>query len=207
MIFLSKKTKRIFKGTFVFLSCTVLFCVISYFYLNFNLSKTTTDADRKDYTIPYTQKPDNVSITFVLPEGDGLLLYLDFENTQIRVLNVSNLNGNSEYYGYTVDYTVELDYELVSNLIDRVGGVNLKIGDEQLRYTGVQVKQLLEYGYADDLKPTVIKEIFAQIGKNGFSNDDLVYILENSENNLSIIDCIYWYDYIDDMCKNINFVN
>lgn len=207
MIFLSKKSKRFLKSIFVFSVCTLLFCAISYFYLNYNINKTKTDADIKDYTVPYKQKPNNCSVSFVLPEEDAIMLYLDFENTQIRVLNISDFESNSEYYGYTVDYTVQLNYELMSNLIDRVGGVNLKIGEEPLRYTGVQIKQLLEYGYADDIKNTLTKEVFAQIGKNGITTADFIYLLENSENNLSITDCIYWYDYIGDMCKNINYVN
>lgn len=200
--------KTVFKRAVVIISSALVFFLGAYAYLDYNLNKQTAEADRKDYTVPYEQIPENAGIVFLLPDGSAVLAYLDFENDCINVINIERYDsGNDLYYGYTADFTVETDYKLIGGIIDRIGGVNIEIDGEILRYTGVQVIDLISQNSNDNIKNQIIIGIFEQISKNNFSKDDLLYIIENSNSSLTVIDCVYWLDHIGQICRTINFVN
>lgn len=210
MIILKSKifSKGLFKKAFIVVFSALIFFFGAYAYLDYNFSKKVSEADQKDYTVPYKNIPDNTGIAFLLPDNSGVVAYLDFENSCINVINVENYDiGNDLYYGYTVDFVVEVDYELIGGIADRVGGVNISINGETLRYTGVQVIDLISVNSDKSIKTQIIMQIFKQISENDFSKDDFVYIIENSKSNLTVVDCIYWLEYIDEMSRNINFVN
>ena len=201
-------TKSILKKAFIIFSCGLVFFAVSYAYLYFNLQKDTAKTDQKDYTVPYEKVPENKGIAFLLPDSSAILVYLDFGAGDIKLLEIENFDSNQgEYFGYTSDYTVQTDYNLIAGIIDRVGGVNIVIDGETLRYTGVQVIDLISEDYQGEIKRQLISQIFEQISKNNFSKDDFIYIIENSKSNLSIIDCIYWIDYIGEISGRINYVN
>lgn len=186
----------------------LIFFFGAYAYLDYNLNKQTAEADQKDYTVPYENLPDNTGIAFLLPDSSAVIVYLDFENSCINVINIENYDRNNNmYFGYTVDYVIETDYQLIGGIVDRVGGVNIGVNGETLRYTGVQVIDLISVNSDVNIKTQVITQIFKQISKIGFSKDDFIYIIENSKSNLTVVDCIYWLDYIDEMRSSINFVN
>ena len=196
------------KKAFVVVFSAAIFFFGAYAYLDYNFNGKTTKADQKDYTVPYENLPDNAGIAFLLPDSSAVMAYLDFENRCINVINVEVYDiTNNLYYGYTVDFTVETDYQLIGGIVDRVGGVNIQLNGETLRYTGVQVIDLISVNLDTNIKPQLITQIFNQISKNDFLKDDFVYIIENSKSNLTVVDCIYWLDYIDEMRGNINFVN
>ena len=194
------------KALIIFLSGAIFFGA-AYAYLQHSFNETAKRAEQKDYTVPYERLPENCGIAFVFPEGSALLAYLDFEESSIKLLDLPDFQVQTEYFGYTADYTVQVSYELIGGIIDRIGGISIEYGGETLRYTGVQVVDLIADGSVKDLKKQIILQIFNGISKNNFSKDDFVYIIENSKSNLSIIDCIYWLDYIGDMCNRISFVN
>lgn len=188
--------------------CGLIFFFSSYVYLNLNLNNDTQTADQKDYTVPYEQIPQNACVAFVLPSDNAYFVHLDFKSRDIKLVMAENFSTKSQsYYGYTADYTVECDYQLLAGIIDRVGGVNLTFENETLRYTGIQVIDLIATGSLNKIKRPLLAEIFKQIAKNGFSKEDLVYIIENGESDLSVVDCIYWLDYIVNMSSRVSFVN
>lgn len=210
MIFLKRKifSKGLFKSAFIIIFCGALLFGAAYAYLYYNFNKQTAKAEQKDYTVPYKNVPDNAGIAFLLPDSSGVVAYLDFENSCINVINIENYDtGNDLYYGYTVDFIVEADYQLIAGIADRVGGVNVETNGKTMRYTGVQILDLISVSSDANIKTQIIMQIFKQISENDFSKDDFVYIIENAESNLTVIDCIYWIEYIDEMSKNINFVN
>lgn len=210
VIFLRRKLfcKTVFKRAVVIVSSALVFFLGAYAYLDYNLKRQTAEADRKDYTVPYEQKLENAGIAFLLPDGSAVLAYLNFENDCINVINIEQYDsGNDLYYGYTADFTVETDYKLIGGIIDRVGGVNIEIDGETLRYTGIQVIDLISQNSNSGIKNQIIIGVFEQISKNNFSKDDLWYIIENSNSSLTVIDCVYWLDHIGQVCRTINFVN
>ena len=204
MIFLSK----LFKRAIIFVLSGALFFCGAYFYLNYNFNKTATKIEQKDYETPYNPLPQNCGIVFVFPNSSATLVYLDFEKTSVNLLDVEQYDENRpEYNGYTADYKVEMSYELIEGIINRIGGINIEIDGATMRYTGFQVIELILTDNNHEIKKQAIKEIFNGIAKNNFSKDDFVYIIENSKSNLSIIDCIYWLEHLKQMCQNINYIN
>ncbi len=200
--------KRIFKVALITFLSGAIFFGAAYTYLDYNLNKAIKDTDQKDYTVPYVRTPENCGIVLIFPEGSAILVYLDFESECIRLLDIEEFDpSRPEYYGYTADYTVQTSYELIEGIVDRVGGIELEYQGEKMRYTGVQVLDLIAYGQAKELKRQMVLQIFDKISKNSFSKDDFVYIIENSESNLSFVDCIDWIDYLKDMSGRVNFVN
>ena len=111
------------------------------------------------------------------------------------------------YFGYIIDFIVEIDYQFIGGIVDRVGGVNIDVNGEILRYTGVQVINLISENSDKNIKTQLITQIFKQVSKNNFSKSDFIYIIQNTKSNLTVVDCIYWLDYIDEICNKINFVN
>lgn len=200
--------KNIIKRAFIIFLCGMLFFGLAYAYLYFNFNKPIAKADQKDYTVPYNPMPENAGVAFLLPDSSAVLAFLDFENGCINVVNIEKYDvHNKLYYGYTADFTVQTDYELISGIIDRVGGINIEISGETLRYTGVQVVELISEKQNTNIKPQIIYGIFKQISKNNFSKDDFLYIIENSSSDLKLVDCIYWLEHIDNLCSRINIVN
>ena len=163
---------------------------------------------RGKYDVPYNRYPENEGILLTFPNQSAVILYLDFEDSCIELLDVEKVNENQNvYHGYPVDYTISVNYELVEGLINRVGGINLDYNGEKLRYTGSQAVALISQGCDVELRKQFLLKFFEQLSKNDFSRSDLVYIMENSKSDLSIIDCLDWIDHLPKMSKNITFVN
>lgn len=200
--------KVLLKRAFVVFACVVLFFGVSYAYLYFNFNKPATDTKRGTYDVPYKRLPENSGIVLVLPGSSAVMVYLDFKNTCIKLVDVPVFDENQTVYnGLPADFTIRIDYTFIEGMIDRVGGVELEYDGKKMRYTGNQVVSLISQGCDAELRKQLFAKIFHQISKNDFSKSDFVYIIENGKGNLSIIDCLQWIDYIPDMSKNIDFVN
>ena len=200
--------KRILKTAIITFLSGAIFFGASFAYLDHSLGKPARDTDQKDYTVPYIRTPESQGIAIVFPSGSATLAYLDFDEECIRLLDIENFDESCpEYYGYTVDYSIQISYELIEGIVDRVGGIELEIDGQKQRYTGVQVIDHIAYGRAKDMKREIVLQVFDKISKNNFSKDDFVYIIENSEGNLSFVDCIVWLDYLKDMSGRVQFVN
>lgn len=181
---------------------------MAYAYLDYNFNKTAAKIDQKDYTTPYVKLPENKGLVFVFPDNTATLIYLDFEKENIKLVNINVYDELCpEYFGYSADYAISVSYDLVEGIIDRVGGIDITHNGETMRYTGVQVIDMIAYGKVDDIKHQILMQIFKKISKNSFSKDDLVYLIENGKGNLSFIDCIDWLNYIKSMSERTSFVN
>ena len=199
--------KRALKSAFIIFCGVLIFFAASFAYLQANLSEPKSEADIKDYTVPYNTPPQNKGVVALFPSGSALLINLNFTQGSIYLANLDDYNEQTDsYYGYNVDFTIHLDYETIAGIIDRIGGINLEANGEILRYTGVQITEILSVNAENELKSEIIKAIFETISKNGFSNSDFVYIIENSNTNLTVPDCFYWPDYFSDMCRRVWFI-
>jgi len=180
----------------------------AYFYLEFSLN--TADADNSESNIPYAAPlPDSTGVLLSLPDNTGYMFYIDFNGEQILTAVIDDTdNAISDYFGYPVSYSVKADYNLIEGLIDKLGGLELYDNGETLRYTGVQIlNKLHSTPNNSDLKREIVKIFFNRIAEVGFSKDDLVYIIQNSDTNLTIPECYYWPPYIADISNNLRFIN
>ena len=191
---------RIFLKTFVISGwCLVLFIGLGYYYIDSHDIKVENNVESVPY---YTQTPDNKGVMFVFGTK-CVYTYSDFENSRVLVILD---NSNISEMGYEIDYTVEANYMLISEMCDYFEGVNLTIDAETLRYTGNQVVELLSISGDYNLRENIICAIFEKMAQQGVEANFFNSIINESKTNLKMPDCYFWCDFMDDIAKDINFI-
>lgn len=201
---MSKKIKSLLTVIIIALLSFSVFVGVGYFYLDSNLEPV---ADKNTPSVPYySEEPENVGISVEIG-GQQNYFFLDFYYKRLNVI-FDTESTDVEAMGYSVDHYVISDYSLLEAIVDRVGGIEIEAEGEILRYTGVQVTDMLtssaEY---DNSERDIILKIIEKISENGFQKEDFLYIIENSETTLTVPICYYWSDYIKEICKSVNKVN
>lgn len=204
---MKRTTKVFFKTFFISFLSFVLFFGFGYFYLN--TAKREQKAENKAQYVPYYS-------TF--PESNGVLVdiaglkcffYLDFKESILSVYFLSeNETFQNEIYGYSIDYNIEGNYNLIEGIIDIVGGIELEKSGEVLDCTGIQVKEMFyEIAECGNLFREVTEKLIEKVSINGFTKSDFLYIIENSQTNLTVPDCYFWPEYIKELCKTVRYIN
>ncbi len=197
------KYKLFFKTVAISAACCILFIAIGYFYLDLKLNKPAK-TEVKD--VPYSYTPQNKGLLFDI-SGSKTLIYLNFEEKSVAVVMSGFSSEQESVYGYPIDYTVATDYNLLGGIIDTVGGIELEIGEEDLIYTGIQVVDFLTTTpESNKLRREIIEKILYKIAQNGFLRQDFIYIIENSNTNLTVPDCYFWQDSISELCKTVRIL-
>ncbi|MGN0492471.1 MAG: hypothetical protein ACI4F7_02395 [Acutalibacteraceae bacterium] len=201
---MKRKIFGIIKLIVLCIICCSLFVGGGYFYLRKNFK----EAENKVSSVPYS---------FSAPESKGIMLdicgsltflYLDFEEERLTVIVPPEKEYTDEIFGYPVDFTVTTDYRLVSAIIDYADGIELNLNGETLRYTGVQVYDILSRTVdTSELKRKIITALLEKIGENGIDGEVFGYIIQNTETDLTVPDCYYWEKYIARLCKNGGIIN
>ncbi len=201
--FMKAKTKLFFKTVIISSWCCAVFVGAGYYYINKNLEPAQNNTESVPY---YQQKADNAGVLF---EIDGLptFLYFDFENEKLFASINPDVADSSNIYGYTVDYTVKTDISVLGDIVDYVDGIELDIDNTVLRYTGVQVIEILSVSTSYDLKREIIKGIAFKISQNGIGADLFVSIIENSKTDLKLPDCYFWAESMSKICRNLQIID
>lgn len=200
---MSKNNSFRIKSILAIIICALFFFSSAYLYLDYNIFSGIKETDTSIYNIPYSKKqPDDAGILFSFPDDRAYLLFLDFGKEKAFVAIIDEYKkGKTEYFGYDVSYTLNADFDFLAGIIDRLGGIELELFYEKLRYTGIQVIELIALETDTDiLMRKIVSAILIKISENGLNNDDLIYITEHTDTNLTIPDCYYWLDYISVMC-------
>lgn len=181
----------------MFTSLLLIFFVgYGYLFLNSNSSFT----DVKENKVPYYEpRPKNANIKI----NDITMLFLDFEKEELRVLFLDE-NDN---YNYDNEFYLNCDINVLADLIDLLGGVNLQINNENLSYTGNQVKEIIKEHNAEIFYRKIAFEIIRKISIKGLLQEDIFLSIKNSDTNISVKDCYDWNEYIKNMCINVLFLN
>lgn len=185
------------------MSCA-LFVGGGYIYLHRSFKPAKGNASK----IPYTfSAPDNKGIMTELC-GDPTFLYFNFEDEKLTVIIPPDSDYRDEIYGYPIDFKVKSDYSLLAAVIDYAGGIELSDGDTVLRYTGVQISDMLSRtADISELKRNIITALIAQIAESGIDEEVFSYIIENTETNLTVPDCFNWAQYMNKLCRNGGIIN
>ncbi len=198
--------KLFFKTFIISACCIVVFVGVGYYYINQNLSRADSETVEK---VPYYQeKPENSGILLDV-SGDKTFLYFDFENNRILTslfLEDSDISEN-EIYGYPIEFAVNTDIDFVIDLVDYLEGIELTMDNETLRYTGVQVADIILNDKEKANKKEITKALVNQISKNGIGNDMLLEIVENSETNITVPDFYYWPEYLGESASNLQIID
>lgn len=164
-------------------------------------------AQNETESVPYyLAYPESKGVLFDFL-GDKTFFYLDFEGQSLSVIYPDE-TYEKEIYGYPIDFKVSADYSLLEYVIDAVGGITLERGEEILNLTGVQVTDILETSpERDELRREIAEQIVFGISKQGLDRESVLYIVENSETDLSIPDCYYWSEHLKEVCSLPRIVN
>lgn len=182
-----------------------MFLGLWYYYF----SKNSTEAEIKTPNVPYSQEtPQNCGILFEIL-GDKTFIYWDFENSKTTIcLYPEDINKEQkEIYGYSLDYEVNANVDFIAELVDCFEGIELNLENQTLRYTGVQVVDLILSNSDSKLKTYILKAILEKIASNGIDKDMLLYVVENCETNLTVPDFYYWPEYIKKSCASLHIID
>lgn len=186
--------------------CVLLFVAVGYYYINSNLVKTETEPIEK---VPYYQeKPENAGVLIDIL-GDKTYIYFDFENSKIAsvlFLEDKDIEGN-EIYGYPIDYNLETNVDFVANLVDYLSGIELDLNGEILRYTGVQIAEIIMKDQDKIYKKEIFQNIIKQISIKGIGNDFIMDSQENINTNITVPQFYYWCDNIKGIADNLLVVD
>ena len=191
---------RIFLKTFVISGwCLVLFIGLGYYYIDSQEIKAQNEAESVPY---YSQTPDNKGVLLSI-SSRSMYAFLDFEESCVKV--IVNPEDVDEM-GYTVDYKIETDYQLIADICDYFGGINLTIDAETLRYTGGQIVDFLSYDTSDELRVRIISAVFQKIAEQGVGADFFNMIITKSKTDMKMPDCYFWTEFMDDISQNVSFL-
>ncbi len=200
--------KKILGLILSFLICVVILVGISYLYFKTDITHNSENAQAKKEDVPYFDNtPENTGVLIRLPDNSGLLFYLNFKEEKISAVNISQCaKENAWYNGYYSDKNIYADYDFISELVDRIGGINTVIDGQNIRLTGVDVVSMMKSNKFS-IDTAMISALMENIVQNGFSKDDLSFLLSSGDKtDLTLSDCIVWLEYLPEMFKNITIV-
>lgn len=202
------------KSPFILILCVILICASLFAGLIYITTKSQKliGVNVKKNNVPYSSEieiPKNTTLLFSFEDGYGLALQLDFQNAFIDAVILEKATFvEAEKFGYFIEETVYCDYTFILEFIDTLNGIELNIFGEKLRYTGVQVCNILAVNNKSiKTKRDVLCAVFEKINKNGFSSESLSCIINNTKTSLSAPDCFGWIEHISKMCGSYNIVN
>ena len=197
VIYLKRKFKRYINNIlFLIFFGSVVFSA-GYLYLDSTVGDI--DVTKTEEKVPYYETlPQDATVMFNICE-DNILVNLCFSNKTIKLVLAEDSVGNQDtVYGYNIDYYLNCDYKTVGYLTDIAGGIEL----EGERYTGVQITDMLEYSVVTkETKKLITEKIILGISENGFTKEDMLYIIENADTNLKFASAYTWIDYIGELCE------
>ncbi len=182
--------------------CATVFVGGGYFYLEKNIIGADTETEKIPY---YTQNPENAGI-LIKCGGEEVFVYLDFFSERVCVA-LDFEYFSEELYGYTIDYTVEGNQIFTEEILDYFGGINLKTENESIRYTGKQINETLKRTNSLELRKEIIRAVSDYIIENGIDNTFYHAIVQNSNSDLEISECYFWYEKLPQICRNLIFID
>jgi hypothetical protein len=205
VICLKRNARIFFKTVIICAWCLAFFLGAGYYYLSKNLKDTEIETPN----VPYSQEtPQNCGLLFEIL-GENTFIYLDFENSKATIcLYPQDIKKDqNEIYGYSIDYRINADVDFIADLVDSLEGIELNFENQTLRYTGVQVVDLILSDKDFKLKLQIIKAIAQKIANAGISKEMLLYIVENCDTNLTVPDFYYWPEYIGKICAALHIID
>lgn len=193
------------KTLIISLVCCIIYVSGGYFYLESKLEPAKQTTPSVPY---YSEELENVGVMVDI-SGNKTYFFMDFYYKKLNVIfNAESFVEEEIILGYPIDHYITADYEVLAEIVDIVGGIELENENEILRYTGVQIVDMLTASTDyEKLERSIINKTIEKISKNGFQKEDFLYIIENSDTTLTVPICYYWSDYIKELCGSVNEVN
>lgn len=154
--------------------------------------------------VDYYSSAQNCGVLCLYEDGSGALLYLDFEK---GVLDAEVYNDHAKEQAMTskfpVNYTLQADSDFLCRFCDRIGGIDLSEGGSKRRYFSASLRQKLAEKTDFDGRVEIISAFFERIAKMGLSSGDFMFIIEETDTNLSYPICYGWVEGFAAIAENI----
>ena len=174
----------------------------------FHIKNSFSTAQNPVEYVPYEPMPQNVGI-MVNISNDKTLLYLDFESSSLKLLYADDWTEEKIYNsGYSLDFFIEGNFDLIKEIVDYLGGVDMVYNGEKLCCTGNQVIEILSFSSNfDNDRRNLTEGILNEISKQSVKLNLFLKIIENCKTDLTVPDCYLWCDYISILCENVIVIN
>lgn len=198
------------KRIFVFFGSLLVFSLAACLYLGLGTNGTESSVGKSESGVPYKAEPcENACLVLTVPDGSAVMLYLDFLKDECRAAVLeSYVEGDEKRLGYNADFTLELGFDEIGGIVDRIGGIELYGEGEYLRFTGVQVVDIIsDAKITPELYREILSAIFDGIARAGFSSADFVYLLESCKTDMTMPDCYDWQENMQTIFSNTVILN
>ncbi len=172
------------------------------------LRRSFRPAEGQASKIPYSfSLPDNKGILFDIA-GNRAFVYLDFTDEKVSVIIPQTDNFDPTDFGYSGDFKISGDMSLLAAIIDYSGGITLTDNGEDVRYTGVQIADIMSRSTESEKQlRTIIPAVMKSIAENGLEDEAYNYIIDKADTDLTVPDVLMWRNYISKLCKNGGIIN
>ena len=187
--------KRIITVFSVFIICTAIFTLSGYLFLDHS-SKVSSATDRTLTNIPYSSAPSNSAVIVSFKEKT-ILFMLDFSHNKLLALTQAD---EHEYYLEKEPFYMALDEYTLSRFINRIGGIETMQNGVKTRLTGIQTVKLLNNNSQN--KTEILSCVLDTVSKTGLTLHDLVFLIENSDTDLTVPDCFDWPERLKGLFQN-----
>ncbi len=207
-----EKRRKVLTVLLVMLICSLAFALAALTYFGLQSTRSQKVAGEQE-SVPYeAPAPDNLAILFQVEQlGCYDIFYFDFSvgTLTVTALPSGTTVGEARRFGYELDRSIACDLEGMAALIDRFGGIEMKIApsSELLRLTGAQVVSYLQENAMfeqvwQEARAQILHCFFENIAIAGFTKDDFIFLTQHAETDISYPDFYNRMDQLPALCGN-----
>lgn len=186
---------------------TGILTVICILLLPAEISAPEKPAHENINGVGYSDYPQNKGLLCCAEDGSGAFIYFNFKDISTHCyLFESDAEKQAEKIPYIKDYTLYVDNEFLSAFCDRLGGIEMadENGEKGLFYSAA-ISAFCQNDLSYEQRLQLCISFFEKIAKTGLSSEDFMFIIEETNTNLSYSVCYDWIPHIKEMFCNYIF--
>ena len=200
-----KNSKRVWTGVLVCIAViSGLLTLAGILILPAEIAPPKQSVHENIYGIGYDDYPENKGILITFEDTSGLFIYFDFSSLSTYGYVFSqDAAENAEEIPFFKDYTIKAEKELIFSLCDRLGGIEMrdKQGEESLYFSPALIS-FCEKELSEEERLQLCISFFDKFAKTGLSSEDFMFIIENTQTDLSYSVVYDWIPHIKEMFCN-----
>lgn len=199
---MKKKGKIFLKTVIICAWCFTILIGVGYYFVDREYVQT----EIKQRHIPFRRDAPESKGVLIDIDKEQFYVYLDFSSDKI-LLSINPKQQDKLVYGYPVDYKMSTKRDFLIDLVDYLGGIEIELASEKLRYTGNQIEEILEKNSDEPIKRTIAEAVCQKISEEGVSVSLFTKVLKYSKTDFKLVDCYSWIEYMDNICKNLQIID
>lgn len=155
--------------------------------------------------VGYTKHPSSKGLLFLSEDGSGIYLFLDFSSISTYLyIFPENAGEKAALLPYVTDGVFNIKSDFLPRFCDRLGGIEMsdETGEKNLWFSA-SLMSFCEKRLSYDEMLQLCFSFFNKISKTGLSSEDIMFIIEETDSNISYSVCYDWIPYIKEMFCNV----